>query len=48
MKKSQGVALAKWIGQIPKEKKGKVPFLVWREFWNDDFTPEEALLQADL
>tara|TARA_R100000664_G_C2726161_1_gene118099 strand:+ start:871 stop:1014 length:144 start_codon:yes stop_codon:yes gene_type:complete len=46
MRKSQGTPLTKWLGEIPKEIKDKCPFLVWREFWNDDFTPQDAILKV--
>jgi hypothetical protein len=46
MRKCQGVPLTKWLGEIPEEVKNKASFLVWREFWNADLTPEDAILQV--
>ena len=47
MRKNQGIPFPKWLGEIPKEVKNKAPFLVWREFWNDNFTPREAILKVE-
>ena len=47
MRKNQGIPLTKWLGEIPEEIKSKAPFLVWREFWNDDFTPREAIMKVE-
>ena len=46
LRRNLGVSFSEWYGSIDKSVQKKLSFLVWRDFYNDDFTPEEALRQG--
>ena len=46
LKRSHGTPFTTWYGDIPTEEKKKARFLTWRDFYNDDFTPVEAIIKV--
>mgnify|MGYP003652550967 FL=1 len=46
LRRHTGVPFPIWLGELTDENKKMAPFLIWREFWNDGFTPEEALIKV--
>jgi hypothetical protein len=46
MRRSYGISFERWYGSMEKLTQKKLSYLVWRDFYNDNFTPEEALLKV--
>tara|TARA_R100000808_G_C2088875_1_gene110002 strand:- start:146 stop:301 length:156 start_codon:yes stop_codon:yes gene_type:complete len=46
LRRGHGVSFSVWYGKLEEDDKQLASFLVWREFYNDNFTPEEAVLQV--
>ena len=48
LRRGHGVSFSVWYGKLEEDDKQLASFLVWREFYNDNFTPEEAVIQVKL
>lgn len=44
--KGTGYAFNKWLGYIPDEIRKNVRFLILREFYETDLTPEEVIIKV--
>jgi len=47
IRRGLGVPLSTWLGHIPDEIRRKAPFQVWREFWQDDLCPQDAMIKVE-
>ena len=46
LRRGQGVSFSAWYGELSDIDKQLATFLVWREFYNDNFTPKEAIIKV--
>ena len=46
LRRGQGVSFSVWYGELSDTDKQLATFLVWREFYNDNFTPIEAVMKV--
>jgi len=44
--KGTGYAFNKWLGYIPDEIRKEVRFLILRDFYESDLTPEEVIIKV--
>jgi len=44
--KGTGYAFNKWLGYIPDDIRKNVRFLILREFYETDLTPEEVIIKV--
>lgn len=44
--KGTGYAFNKWLGYLPDEVRKQVRFLILRDFYESDLTPEEVLIKV--
>jgi len=45
IRKGLGVPFTIWLGEIPDDIKKTVRWKAWRDFYNDDMTPTDAMIQ---
>tara|TARA_R100000458_G_C8262193_1_gene237597 strand:+ start:1557 stop:1721 length:165 start_codon:yes stop_codon:yes gene_type:complete len=48
IRKGMGVAYSTWLGHIDKEIKDKAGFRVWRDFYENDMNPQEAMRYVEM
>ena len=46
LRRGEGISFSAWYGELSGDDKQLASFLVWREFYNDNFTPQEAVIQV--
>jgi|10_taG_2_1085330.scaffolds.fasta_scaffold36834_2 hypothetical protein len=46
LRKTTGTALTIWMSHIPDENLKLASFRIWKDMWQDNLTPQEAIIKV--